>query len=85
MKNEEQGLLWFPRSAWERSLDALRPETDRRCTDPDATQSVAPVGSHAERGNQEGRLPFGYSLFPVLHSSFFSPCLCGSFSYGKMP
>ena len=33
-----------------------------------------PTNDNALRGNQEGRMPFGYSLFPVLHSSFFSLC-----------
>jgi HEAT repeat protein/beta-lactamase regulating signal transducer with metallopeptidase domain len=43
----------FPRSAWERTpgRSASRPSPE-----PDATQSVAPVRSHAERGN-EGQPP----------------------------
>ena len=38
-------LLWFPRSAWEPVASTLRVKP--------ATQSVAPVRSHAERGNEE--------------------------------
>jgi HEAT repeat protein/beta-lactamase regulating signal transducer with metallopeptidase domain len=39
----------FPRSAWERTSGR---SASRPTPEPDATQSVAPVGSHAERENE---------------------------------
>jgi alpha/beta superfamily hydrolase len=44
-------LLSFPRSAWERKSGTLCVPSGQR---EDATQSVTPVRSHAERGNEEG-------------------------------
>jgi len=44
-EGRDPGLFWFPRSAWE-------PACSRRSASGRATQSVASVRSHAERGNQ---------------------------------
>jgi hypothetical protein len=40
----------FPRSAWERAWGR---SASRLARYPDATQSVAPLRSHAERGNED--------------------------------
>jgi alpha/beta superfamily hydrolase len=67
----------FPRSAWERTLGRSVPRLARY---HEATQSVAPMRSHAERGNEETILVIvstdDFTLEPALLHAWFD-CLPG--------
>jgi outer membrane protein assembly factor BamB len=62
-KDNEDAYSWFPRSAWEPTWGrSLYPPVGKS----EATQSVAAVGSHAERGNQTNQPSFRIARGPVF-------------------